>query len=99
MPTIPLHNTEGSMPKLKITPDMLKNAANIECSCGGIIFEPAMVFKKISPILSPSGKEEILPIDVMVCKKCGRINRNLMQFDVLPDEVMDELPKIKPNKQ
>jgi len=77
----------GSAPR--ITPDMLKKSKNIECSCGGIIFRQAIVFKKISALLSPSSKEEILPIDVMVCEKCNKVNRTLMQYDILPDEVME----------
>jgi hypothetical protein len=77
----------------RITPDMLKLAKNVECSCGGIIFRQALVFKKISAILSPSGKEEILPIDVIVCEKCQKVNRTLLQYDILPEEVM-ERPQI-----
>jgi hypothetical protein len=80
----------GGMVHPKITPDMLKLSKNVTCSCGGIIFRQAMVFKKISAILSPSGKEEILPIDVIVCESCNKVNRSLLQYDILPEEVMEK---------
>ena len=74
---------------VRLTPDLIKKSKTLECACGGMLFRPSMVFKKISAILSPSGKEEILPIDVMVCEKCGKINSELLAHDILPAELMD----------
>ena len=78
----------------RITPEMLKMSKNVECSCGGMIFRQSLIFKKISAILSPSGKEEILPIDVMVCEKCNKVNRTLLQYDILPEEIMERTPVV-----
>lgn len=45
----------------------------INCSCGGRLFDSAVMVKRISPLLSPSGKEELLPADVIICRSCGKI--------------------------
>ena len=45
----------------------------VECTCGGKIFDSGVMVKRVSPILSPTGKEEIIPADVIICKSCGKI--------------------------
>jgi len=80
----------GQMGVPRITPEILKMAKTVKCSCGGMLFKQSIVFKKISAILSPSGKEEILPIDVMVCETCNRVNKELLQYDILPAEIMEK---------
>lgn len=81
---------------VRLTPDLIKKSKTITCSCGGMIFRPSLVFKRISSILSPSGNDEILPIDVMVCEKCGKINGELLTHDVLPAELLDvQRPKVE----
>jgi hypothetical protein len=43
-------------------------------SCGGnYLFETVMMFKRVSPIVSPSGREEMVPVEVMLCKACGKV--------------------------
>ena len=46
---------------------------NIVCKCGNKVFIQAVVLKKISALISPSGKEEIVEIPVYVCSKCGEV--------------------------
>lgn len=49
-------------------------APNVVCpNCGGKTFTETVVLKKLSPILSPTGKEELYPIPVFTCSKCGTI--------------------------
>ena len=72
---------------IKVTPDMMKSFKTLTCDCGGMIFEIGMVLKKISPIISPSGKEETYPLEVLVCKKCGKVPSEL-DNGMLPDEVL-----------
>jgi hypothetical protein len=45
----------------------------IECSCGGKIFDSGVMVKRVSALLSPTGKEEILPAEIIICKTCGKI--------------------------
>ena len=51
----------------------LNQAPWVKCSDNNIIFDKKIMFKRISPILSPSGKEEFIPIEAIVCEKCGKI--------------------------
>ena len=74
-------------PKIPVTKEMMKNFKTLTCDCGGMIFENAVVFKKISAIISPSGKEELFPLEVLVCKECGKVPTGIPGTDVLPDEV------------
>jgi len=51
----------------------ISQAPWIECSEKNKVFETKMLFKRISPILSPSGKEEFVPLETIVCTKCGKV--------------------------
>jgi hypothetical protein len=43
------------------------------CEAGNYIFDTATMFKRVSPLLSPSGKEEFAAAEVIVCRRCGMI--------------------------
>jgi len=48
-------------------------AVNCE-SCGHNIFIPAFKMRRMSALLSPHGKETMIPMQVFACAKCGHIN-------------------------
>lgn len=74
--------------KISLTPDMIKSFKTLTCTCGGMMFQSGVVFKKISPLISPSGKEEIYPLEVVICQSCGKVPRAFNNPDVLPEEVL-----------
>jgi len=82
--------------RIKITPEMIKSFKTVTCDCGGMVFESAIVLKKISAIVSPSGKEEMYPLEILVCKKCGKVPDELNVEGMLPDEILTKNNKIKP---
>jgi|LakMenEpi03Aug12_release.lakeMendotaPanAssembly.Ray.scaffolds.fasta_scaffold527261_2 hypothetical protein len=41
--------------------------------CDGNTFFPVMFFKELSPMMSPSGREEIIPVETYRCTVCGSI--------------------------
>ena len=43
-------------------------------SCKNDTFIPAFKIRKLSALLSPAGKETMIPINVFACNKCGHIN-------------------------
>jgi hypothetical protein len=43
------------------------------CECGGRIFESALMAKRLSALMSPDGQEHSIPIELYVCKSCGKI--------------------------
>ena len=61
----------------------LSDADTMKCKkCENSIFIQGYVIKKISAIVSPTGKEVIAPIQVFNCGNCG---------EMLPLQELDEL--------
>lgn len=73
--------------KPQITPEMLRNSKNVMCDCGGMIFSEKLFFKKISAIISPSGKEEMAPMPVIICDACGKVPSDFDMNNILPVEI------------
>jgi hypothetical protein len=46
--------------------------------CDGQTFVPAFMFKKLSAILSPNGKDSLIPLQVYACTACGHINEGFL---------------------
>jgi hypothetical protein len=80
-------NMKGA-PRVNITPEMMKNFKTVTCECGGMVLETAIILKKISAIISPTGKEGLYPLEVLVCKKCGKVPSEINIDDMLPDEIV-----------
>ncbi len=70
------------LPKANVQVD-LSDADTMKCqSCENPVFIQGYIIKKISAILSPTGKEVIAPIQVFNCGNCG---------EMLPLSDLDEL--------
>ena len=66
------------MRKQKQKPQQVKvdlgQADTIKCkSCGNYLFIHSFVLKKLSPLVSPTGQEEMIPIQVFSCGNCGAV--------------------------
>ena len=48
-------------------------------NCGNASFIQAFFLKKVSALVSPTGKEAIVPIQVFSCGNCGAIPKNMME--------------------
>ena len=58
----------------------LKDAETMKCDeCGNSVFIPAYFIKRLSPIVSPTGQEAIVPIQVYSCGNCGKVPDKLKQ--------------------
>ena len=69
---------EGGMPQGQQQLDISK-ADTIVCEeCGNASFIQAFFLKKVSALVSPTGKEAIVPIQVFSCGNCGAIPKNMM---------------------
>ncbi len=82
----------------QISVDALKNATNMQCECGGMIFQQGLIIKKISAILSPTGEEIEVPIQVIFCKDCGLILPDTDKEGIIPAKIKSKKfvsPKIK----
>ncbi len=59
-------------PQMKVD---LKDAPSVECEmCQNTHFVPAFIIKKVPPLMSPTGKETLVPVQVFKCGKCNHIN-------------------------
>ena len=57
----------------------ISKADTITCEeCGNASFIQAFFLKKVSALVSPTGKEAIVPIQVFSCGNCGAIPKNMM---------------------
>jgi hypothetical protein len=53
----------------------LSLATDIVCeNCGNLTFEEVLLMKKVSALVSPNGKEGIVPIPTFACVACGYVN-------------------------
>lgn len=45
-------------------------------NCGGKYFRQVNAFKRVSALVSPTGKEQIVPVPSFRCDDCGHINED-----------------------
>ena len=58
--------------------DISKTDTIVCDECGNASFIQAFFLKKVSALVSPTGKEAIVPIQVFSCGNCGAIPKNMM---------------------
>mgnify|MGYP004454290819 FL=1 len=46
-------------------------------ACESEVFQPAFVLRKVSALVSPTGKETIVPVQLFACIKCGHVNEDM----------------------
>ena len=51
-----------------------------ECKCKG--FKQTMMLKKLSPLMSPTGQEAIIPVAAFCCEQCGHINKEFQEAEI-----------------
>ena len=62
--------------QVPINASHLAQAESVACeNCGNHTFVGVMMMKRISPIISPTGKEAIVPIQTFACNACGFVNK------------------------
>ena len=67
------------MPQKQVQIDISK-ADTITCSeCGNASFIQAFFLKKISALMSPTGKEAIVPVQVFSCGNCGTVPSKMLE--------------------
>ena len=54
-------------------------------SCGNDTFVQVYRMRKLSALLSPTGKPTMIPIQVFACHKCGHINE---EFQIKEDDAL-----------
>ena len=65
-------------PKAQVEVD-LSEAETLKCDeCGNYTFIQSFFLKRISPIVSPTGQEAIVPIQAFACGNCGKVPDKFM---------------------
>ena len=67
------------LPKAEVQVDLQK-ADTIKCDdCGNYLFITAHVIKRLSPIISPTGQEALIPVQVYSCGNCGKVPKMFLE--------------------
>ena len=75
--------------EVPITASQLAQAESVSCEhCANQTFVGVMMMKRISPIISPTGKEAIVPIQTFACNACGFVNKQFLPS--MPDSDEEE---------
>ena len=82
-------NGQGINPgQVRIDPAIIKDAKLVKCDCGGAIFQEKMMLKRISKFASPTGQDELFPMNVLICDACGLVPTELNPGDMVPKEYL-----------
>ena len=61
----------------------LTHAKDITCEkCEGVGFRQTMMLKKLSPLMSPTGQEALIPVAAFACEACSHINKEFEEADI-----------------
>ena len=76
-------NVQGDQRKYQQPPQEIdiSQTVTITCEkCGNASFIHWYFLKRVSALVSPTGKEAIVPIQVFACGNCGTIPKNMMSM-------------------
>ena len=83
-PKGPLPRKQPQQAQVKVD---LKEAQTIRCkSCDNYLWIQAFVLKKISALVSPSGQEGSVPVQVFSCGNCGQVAEGFLDENVLDEQ-------------
>jgi len=58
----------------------LREAETIKCDdCGNYLFITSHILKRLSAIVSPTGEEALIPVQVYSCGDCGKVPSKLLE--------------------
>ena len=67
------------LPGQQVKVDISK-ADTIKCEyCGNYLFIQSPILKKLSALVSPTGQEALIPVDVYSCGNCGRVPKDMLK--------------------
>ena len=71
---------KGPLPKKQQQVQVdLKQADTIKCKeCGNYLWIQSFVLKKLSALVSPTGQETMIPVQVFSCGNCGKIAEGML---------------------
>ena len=71
-----------NMPRMPRTGLDYANTDALKCEeCESEVFQPAFLLRKVSALVSPTGKETIIPVQIFACIKCGHVNEDMYPIE------------------
>tara|TARA_Y100000310_G_scaffold48229_1_gene44733 strand:- start:301 stop:585 length:285 start_codon:yes stop_codon:yes gene_type:complete len=75
----------------------LTTAETMKCEqCGSTLFKTAFVIKRVSAIVSPTGQEAIVPVQVYSCDGCSKVPSIFLKDIGMEEEQTDD-PLFRPD--
>ena len=66
----------------------LNQAETLKCKgCNNYVFIQAYILKRLSAIVSPTGEETLIPVQVYSCGNCGKVPKMFLEGSGLGDEI------------
>ena len=74
----------------------LRDAETIKCrDCNNYLFITSFILKKLSAIVSPTGQETLIPVQVYSCGNCGKVAEGFLEGSGLEEEQQkDSFPSL-----
>ena len=70
----------------------LREADTIKCDdCGNYLFITSHILKRLSAIVSPTGEEALIPVQVYSCGYCGKVPKKLLEGTGLEEDPIPTL--------
>ena len=81
----PMKPMPGRQQQVKVD---LSQAETMKCEhCGNYLFIKSSVIKRLSPLVSPTGEEALVPIEIYSCGNCGRVPKSMLGDIGIEEEV------------
>ena len=72
----PMRPMPGQKQQVKVD---LSQAETMKCEyCGNYIFIKGSVIKRLSALVSPTGEEALIPIEIYSCGNCGKVPKTML---------------------
>ena len=82
------------LPRTEVKVD-LTQAETMKCEyCDNYLFISSTIIKRLSAIVSPTGEEALIPMDVYSCRKCGRVPKSMLIGTGIEAEEPDRFPTL-----
>jgi uncharacterized Zn finger protein len=68
----------------------LSAAQDITCdNCGNYTFQEVALMKRLSALVSPTGKDAMIPIPTFACAACGFVNKQFLPSQITSEPTPD----------
>ena len=86
MSTKPMKPLKKSNMNTQVQVD-LRKADTIKCKkCSNYVFLQSFILKRLSAILSPTGEEALIPVQVYSCGNCGQVAEGMLEGSGVEEE-------------